>query len=168
MNSRGQAALEYLMTYGWALVIIVVVAGILFFLMSSPSSGVTCNSSDPTKIVLTTDQTKGGTADAFRADLVVQLQNGTGGNISTIAIADADKTGDFKTGAGTAKICTASGATCTAATTATGAATMYLYPQLATAKITGNPMQASSVKVTYNDQFNYSKSVTITCQGSYE
>lgn len=30
MNKKGQAALEYLMTYGWGLVIVVVFAGVLF------------------------------------------------------------------------------------------------------------------------------------------
>lgn len=33
MNSRGQSALEYLMTYGWALIVIAIVVGFLIMLV---------------------------------------------------------------------------------------------------------------------------------------
>ncbi|MBN1940544.1 MAG: hypothetical protein JW772_00010 [Candidatus Diapherotrites archaeon] len=52
MNSRSQAGLEYLMTYGWALVLIVSVASVLFFVMKSPEDTFVCRSSDPTKIIV--------------------------------------------------------------------------------------------------------------------
>ena len=51
MNSHAQAGLEYLMTYGWALVIIVTVVGVLFAVISPPTSSFTCASSNP-KIIL--------------------------------------------------------------------------------------------------------------------
>ncbi|MDD5163034.1 MAG: hypothetical protein PHD95_02385 [Candidatus ainarchaeum sp.] len=47
-----QAGLEYLMTYGWALVLIVTVASALFFVMGTPQNQFVCSSSDPTKILL--------------------------------------------------------------------------------------------------------------------
>ena len=52
MKNKAQAGLEYLMTYGWALVIIVTVIGVLFLVIGSPTNKFTCKSTDPTKIVL--------------------------------------------------------------------------------------------------------------------
>lgn len=43
-NNKGQSALEYLMTYGWALVVIVVVVAALVLLVGNPGqSGDTCS-----------------------------------------------------------------------------------------------------------------------------
>lgn len=43
MNNKGQSALEYLMTYGWALVVIVIVVAALFaFGIFNPPSAGTC------------------------------------------------------------------------------------------------------------------------------
>ncbi len=44
MKQKAQAALEYLMTYGWALILIAVVAGVLIYVTSSSAGGVTCQS----------------------------------------------------------------------------------------------------------------------------
>ena len=52
MKTKAQAALEYLMTYGWALIIIATVIGILVFVASPTDSGTTFASSDPAKIML--------------------------------------------------------------------------------------------------------------------
>ena len=52
MKPKAQAGLEYLMTYGWALVLIVTVAGVLFFVMAPPTESFVCRSSDPTKIIM--------------------------------------------------------------------------------------------------------------------
>jgi hypothetical protein len=44
INQRGQSALEYLMTYGWALVVIVVVVAALVLLVGNPAqAGDTCS-----------------------------------------------------------------------------------------------------------------------------
>lgn len=51
MDCRTQAALEYLMTYGWALVILVTAASVLFFVLQPQSNQFSCVSSDPAKIV---------------------------------------------------------------------------------------------------------------------
>lgn len=51
MNQKAQASLEYLMTYGWALIMISTVIGILVFLVGTPTQmGIDCQSSDPTQI----------------------------------------------------------------------------------------------------------------------
>jgi len=64
------------MTYGWALVLIVTVAAVLFFVFSPGSSSQAYfSSSTPTKIVVRTGTIEGGTAK-------IQLQNATGGKIN--------------------------------------------------------------------------------------
>jgi len=52
MNERAQSGLEYLMTYGWALILIATVIGVLVFIVSSPAEEFRCSISDPTKIML--------------------------------------------------------------------------------------------------------------------
>ena len=49
MNKKTQAGIEYLMTYGWALILVVTVIGVLVFIVSTPIQDVTFRSSDPTK-----------------------------------------------------------------------------------------------------------------------
>ncbi len=75
MNSKAQAGLEYLMTYGWALILIAAVIGVLVFVTSSPDSDITFSSSDPTKIMI-----KSG--NLYAATITVIVQNITGGNIA--------------------------------------------------------------------------------------
>ena len=72
MRQRAQASLEYLMTYGWAMVIIISIVAILVFIVGSPASDITFSSSDPTKILL-----KAGAVSGTDAEIV--LQNITGG-----------------------------------------------------------------------------------------
>ena len=79
MNGKGQGALEFLMTYGWALVLIITVVAVLVFIVSSPSS-VAFSSSDPTKILM-----KGGSV--LGSDAEVKMQNITGGPIDVTAVA---------------------------------------------------------------------------------
>lgn len=152
MNTKGQAALEYLMTYGWALVIIVVVAGLLFFLMSSPTGGVTCNSSDPAKFPVSRYNIASG---AGPQDIVIQ--NGSGGTITFTAATDDGSLANatYVPAAGTSSVyggasitisnvCGAGTAPCVAGTAYTGSSTL-----------------------TYTDQFGYAgKTVTIRCQGT--
>jgi len=79
MGQRAQAALEYLLTYGWALVLIATVIGALVFIISSPASNVTFSSSDPAKILV-----KGGAVSGTDAEIL--LQNITGGKVSVTKI----------------------------------------------------------------------------------
>ncbi len=44
MNNKGQSALEYLMTYGWALIVIAIVIGILIYIMAGATGEITCTS----------------------------------------------------------------------------------------------------------------------------
>lgn len=151
MNSRGQAALEYLMTYGWALVIIVVVAGILFFIMSSPAGNVVCNSSDPAKIpVQAANIPKSGT-------LSVKLINGTAGNIASISLGAGGTSNTFDT----------------VATVPSGlnslnsGAVLELRPTFKSGYTPGNALDSNtSITMQYTDQFAYVKVMKVTCQGS--
>ncbi len=83
MNNKAQAALEYLMTYGWALIIIATIFGVLVFVVGTPIQEVKFSSSNPTKILL-----KSSTSDSTTA--TVLLQNVTGGQIE---ITDIEETG---------------------------------------------------------------------------
>ncbi len=75
LNSRAQSSLEYVMLYGWALVLIATVATVLVFIVSSPASQTTFSSSDPTKIMVKAGEIQG-------TDAVAQLTNITGGRIN--------------------------------------------------------------------------------------
>ncbi len=87
MNSRAQGGLEYLMTYGWALILIAAVIGVLVFIVSSPVSTVSFSSSNPTKIIIKSGAIQDTTATAI-------LQNITGGKIKITAVS---ATGDSYT-----------------------------------------------------------------------
>ncbi len=147
MNSRGQAALEYLMTYGWALVIIVVVAGILFFIMSSPAGGVSCTSSDPTKMPIQSSNV-GKTAPQS-----IKIINGTGGNIATMTFAGAGSFAeDVPTNPGTQN-------------SMQSGAVLELRPTCDTCS-TDALASGTKITVAYNDQFGYNKQAIMTCQGT--
>jgi len=79
MSQKAQAGLEYLMTYGWALVIIASVVGVLVFVINPTSATASFSSSDPSKIML-----KGSSITENTASLV--LQNTTGGTIKINSI----------------------------------------------------------------------------------
>ena len=83
MEKKAQAALEYLMTYGWALIMIATVIGVLVFIVGSPASEIVFNSSDPTKFVV-----KGSSIEG--AEMTVILQNTTGGEITITGFGKAD------------------------------------------------------------------------------
>jgi hypothetical protein len=73
-GKRAQSSLEYLLTYGWALILIAAVIGMLVFIISSPGGDAIFSSSDPDKILL-----KAGSMTSNLA--TVKLQNITGGNM---------------------------------------------------------------------------------------
>ncbi len=78
MNRRAQAGLEYLMTYGWALVIVATIVGVLIFVALPPTQHVSFSSSNPGKILL-----KSGSVGADGSVAAV-AQNATGGPIEVI------------------------------------------------------------------------------------
>jgi hypothetical protein len=75
VNKKAQAGLEYLMTYGWALILIATVVGVLVFIVSSPAENVIFTVSDPTKFTLKGQALTGPSLEA-------KLQNITGGPIT--------------------------------------------------------------------------------------
>jgi len=86
MDKRGQAALEYLMTYGWALIVIAIVVGVLVFIVSSPAGDVVCSSSDPNKINVKASQVTAAPEEATTNFGTIILTNLTGGNMSNVTL----------------------------------------------------------------------------------
>ena len=79
MKNKGQSALEYLMTYGWALVVIVIVIAALFaFGIFNPPAAGTCSGLDK---ILYRDHTT-----AVGGVVSLAVSNGTGGTIDTITV----------------------------------------------------------------------------------
>jgi hypothetical protein len=97
MEKRGQSALEYLMTYGWALIVIAIVIGVLIYVTSTGTGGVTCQSTSQALIV------KEWAVSAGEDGVGLTLQNATGNtiNIDTNGIAAV---GDFSDTAGNASV----------------------------------------------------------------
>jgi len=73
MNKRAQAGLEYLMTYGWALVLIATLVGAIVFIVGTPKE-TSFTSSDPTKLMVAGGSTAGNESEVI-------LKNITGGKI---------------------------------------------------------------------------------------
>ena len=166
MNKKGQAALEYLMTYGWALIVIAIVVGVLVFIVASPAGGVTCNSSNPTKILFKSSNYVAGAAVSDSLS-VVQLQNATGGDIDldTACTATGNWTVDTEvdgTTRGDDIDCDTFGTTLG---TVNAGAILSINPNITAAEAIGDAIN-NSVTLLYDDQFGYPQTVTITCQGT--
>ena len=162
MNSKGQAALEYLMTYGWALVIIVIVAGILFFIAVTPQGGVVCNSSDPTKVVVQSyNITKTGGPNR------VVLSNGTGGTLTAYNYVCVNGGGG---GSASTITCTAFPVSPATSGTLSGGSlvtvNVTLVPNGGSGSTYGAMDSNSGVFFAYTDQFGYTKYAKITCSGA--
>lgn len=80
MKSRkGQSALEYLMTYGWAVIAILVVIGLLYWLTSQQaSSQAQCGTGFPNLPITSNSITTTG--------LQVELTNGTGKSLTNVIV----------------------------------------------------------------------------------
>jgi len=74
MDKRAQAGLEYLMTYGWALVLIATLVGAIVFIVGTPDE-TSFVSSDPTKLMVEGANTTGNQSEII-------LKNITGGKIT--------------------------------------------------------------------------------------
>ena len=150
MNKRGQAALEYLMTYGWALIVIAIVVGVLVFIVSSPAGNIVCNSDDPAKMMVKASQVD-STAAASAADIgTIKVTNLTGGDISSVSCSG---TGAFATSVAVGDGCTA---------TVVSGAELTFEPN---ASSTAGTYATSTIAITYNDYASLSRSATITCSG---
>jgi len=88
-KKKAQAGLEYLMTYGWALVLIAAVVGVLVLIVGNPSQAPVFTSSNSTKFLIT-----GGTIDSSNLVTVV-LKNATGGKITVTSFSLGSPFGDI-------------------------------------------------------------------------
>ncbi|MBN2067212.1 MAG: hypothetical protein JW744_01975 [Candidatus Diapherotrites archaeon] len=162
MNRKGQAALEYLMTYGWALIVIAIVVGVLIFIVSTPVTGVKCNSSDPTKIIV-----KSSNILATDADAKIQIQNATGGQAIVTGVADGAPFDDAATtfdGEGIDEAIAGDIGNGTTTYTWASAKQIDIVPDYADQ--TAGSSFNGYFTISYNDAFGYAKTATITCQGT--
>ncbi len=91
-DKRGQSALEYLMTYGWALVVIVIVVAALFaFGIFNPPAAARCAGLD--KLLY-----KDHAVDAVGTGITLAMGNGAGSTIDVTSVAYG---GDFVGGVDT-------------------------------------------------------------------
>ncbi len=81
MNKKAQAGLEYLMTYGWAIVLVAVTMGALVFIVNPSGTEASFSSSDPTKLFVKASAINDGVA-------TIKLQNVTGGQIKVEKISN--------------------------------------------------------------------------------
>ena len=82
MDERGQSALEYLMTYGWALVVIAIIIGVLVVLLGSSTTTLNCSMSPAAGALGYVDH-----AVNSDGNLSIRLRNETGKTISSVAFA---------------------------------------------------------------------------------
>ncbi|MDP2974463.1 MAG: hypothetical protein Q8N60_05410 [Candidatus Diapherotrites archaeon] len=154
MNNRGQAALEYLMTYGWALIVIAIVVGVLVFIVSNPAGNVVCSSSDPAKVNTKASQINNAPATAGQTDFgTIILTNLTGGSMSNVDLNSA--TGAFAQN---------TSSTLGLETSYSSGVEITLKPDEVTTA-TANTYQTSTLVINYKDYASLSRTVTITCSG---
>jgi len=155
MKNRGQAALEYLMTYGWALIVIAIVVGVLVFIVSSPAGDVVCSSSSPNKVNVKASQitTPVATGDPTGTILLTNL---TGGDMTGV-VCFGD--GVFGTAAADIQIPTGDG--CLASVTS--GVEITLTPDASAAA--GTTHTTSGIRMGYTDYAGLDRNATITCSG---
>jgi len=100
MKNKAQVALEYLMTYGWALIAILIVVAVLFaigILSPNPYQGATCRGFGKMGFI---DVAASGTNNYFK----ITLANGSGADIpsgNATLYLDADKDGIYESSVST-------------------------------------------------------------------
>jgi len=82
LDKKAQAGLEYLMTYGWAIVLVATIFGAFALVAINPSEEIKFFSTDSTKIMMKA----GGISDGI---MELRLQNITGGKIEIVSITAA-------------------------------------------------------------------------------
>jgi len=152
MNKRGQSALEYLMTYGWALIVIAIVIGVLIYVTSSSTGGVTCQSQS-TALVL-----KEWAVVAGEDGAGVTLQNATGGTIDASTI----------TAAGSGSFANRETTDDTTITPSTGNITVgdTFTVTLVDVVDAGNSFSDGTITVSYTTEGGLTASGTIICAGT--
>ncbi len=142
LNKKGQAALEYLMTYGWALVVIAIVIGVLIFMgiLRAPTAG-TCTGLDKLAYQDHTMSNAGSFA--------LYISNGTGNQITNVA---ATSGGDFS-------------GSCTPDSNTVNATRDFNIACASTGVTSGQTYQGS-VTITYTRGGKGSHTETATCTGT--
>ena len=147
-DRRAQSALEYLMTYGWALVVIVIViAALVFLIQPSQVGGNTCST---TSGILITNHQLLGSND----NLSLILSNQTAASLTGV---DINVTG------------TIGGNTVTDSNTLTSlgtTATTTIIDFTGTQDVAAGSTYSLQVTFNYNDRDGLARSVTSTCNGT--
>lgn len=85
MNKRGQAALEFLATYGWAFIVILIVIGALaYFGVTSPAKLLPDRCNFGAEFSCLNHLIDGETGAAAEGDLTVRLRNNLGGSVTVV------------------------------------------------------------------------------------
>jgi len=136
------------MTYGWALIVVAVIIGILIYVTSSATGGVTCTSSN-SQIVM-----KGWVFGTGADKVEFSLQNATGGAITFGADCVTAASGDISEGA-TVSAC---------ATSPTAANATFTVKQL-DGPASSKAVSGATATVTYTTADTLTGTATITCNG---
>ena len=147
MDYRGQSALEYLMTYGWALIVIAIVIGVLIFVTGSSTGGVTCQSQSTGLVLKEWAVTS--------SSVGITLQNATGGKIAQTAEITATGTGSF------------SGVTFGTITADNNVPKNQTFTvQSSAGTVTTGNMSDAKITVVYETEGGLDASATIVCNGT--
>lgn len=146
-DNKGQSALEYLMTYGWALIVIAIVIGVLIFVTSGATGGVTCQSQSTGLVLKEWAVTS--------SSVGITLQNATAGKIAQTTAITATGAGAF------------SGLTFGTITSDNNVAknTTFTVQSSAGTVATGNISDAK-VNVVYETEGGLTANATIVCNGT--
>ncbi len=147
MDYDAQSALEYLLTYGWTIIIIAIIIGILIFVTSGASTGVICQSQTQT-IQVTEWNVKAGSDGVG-----LTLRNATGGMIAITQIITATGVNQFS-GAGTV------------APDNNVSRNENFRIMGVTAPTAGTVLSNAAIKVNYTTQGGLPSDATIICNGT--
>lgn len=147
MDFRAQAAMDYLLTYGWAIVLIAVMSSVIFVLFGPPPIGVNCSSSDSKLPVQAFYILKGSPPS-------IRVLNGTGGTITALAASGGGANNSF------------TGAAIAVPASLDNDAVLTLNPVCDAACTNGASLDFNtSVTLRYTNQFGYDKNMKVNCQG---
>ena len=153
-EQKGQSALEYLMTYGWALIVIVIViAALVFLIQPSQVGGNTCST---TSGILITNHQLLATTD----DLSLILSNQTAASLTNV---DVNVSGTI--GGSTVEDSNIMATLGTIQQTSIVDMTTITSPAGAFDVTTGSTYSLQ-VTFNYNDRDGLARSVTSTCNGT--
>jgi hypothetical protein len=145
-DRKAQSALEYLMTYGWALIVIAIVIGVLIFVTSGATGGVTCQSQS------TGIQVSEWAVKAGAGGVGLTLRNATGGDIN---VTGAMGSGQFS----------AAGTVSQLLTEVTSKNTTFTVTNI-TAPAAGTTLSTAYVDVNYVTKGGLPASARVVCSGT--